>query len=271
METSANWPSLELDNWKEFASHAATISEKARRHPSYFFRGQPDAAWELTSRLLRTLPPGTSTKSALDLEQLALDEFRSQAHLHYDPANLPATATGDDLIEWWALMQHHGAPTRLLDWTTSVYVAAYFAVESVMDKAGAVFVVHAASASRTCYRALGNPPVLTTDQARKSDAPAVALFTSPRRKSQRLAAQQGQFSLSPLIDGHHDRIITASCAEALSERPGMLALSKWIVPSAQKRDFLHHLREMNITANTLFPGLEGLGRAVTELVQTGPS
>jgi FRG domain len=50
-------------------------------------------------------------------------EFMRRAH-HY-VTDVPALR---NLIEWLALMQHHGAPTRLLDWTYSLHVAAHFAL-----------------------------------------------------------------------------------------------------------------------------------------------
>jgi hypothetical protein len=45
------------------------------------------------------------------------------------PHFLADTPDQDDWLEWIALMQHYGAPTRFLDWTYSLYVAVFFAVE----------------------------------------------------------------------------------------------------------------------------------------------
>ena len=47
----------------------------------------------------------------------------------------------EDDFQWLALMQHHGAPTRLLDFTWSPYVAAFLALERAVDDA-AVWAIH---------------------------------------------------------------------------------------------------------------------------------
>jgi len=96
------------------------------------FRGQLSSKWNLHSSLDRAVEvtgkgPTSSFTTHTDravTEDRLLFRFKQQAHryLQYLPDD-------EDLISWLALMQHHGVPTRLLDWTRSPYVAAYFAFE----------------------------------------------------------------------------------------------------------------------------------------------
>ena len=86
----------------------------------YLFRGQRDSRWELQTTLERYTPPNMK---ASDAELRLLHEFKRRAHTYLQPQHIPAK---DDSGEWLALMQHFGAPTRLLDVTESPYVAVYF-------------------------------------------------------------------------------------------------------------------------------------------------
>jgi hypothetical protein len=110
---------------------------------------------------------------------------------------------------------------------------------------------------------------MTDDECLKEDAPEVIEFTRPKRKTQRLAAQQGHFTLSLNVLFDHDHIITRACFSATAAYPHTVCLEKWVVPAALKQDFLRHLRTMNVTANALFPGLDGLGRALMEILRIG--
>src|SRR5262249_49577051 len=92
----------------------------------WIFRGQRNASWLLETTLERVVRRlnGTIKQHARKVEVCLLREFMRRFH-HYSDY----VPRENDEIEWFALMQHHGAPTRLLDWTMSIYVATYFALE----------------------------------------------------------------------------------------------------------------------------------------------
>jgi hypothetical protein len=172
---------------------------------------------------------------------------------------------------WWALMQHHGAPTRLLDWTASPYVAAYFAAHHCGEEQDGVVWCFCAKllrqeASRLCG---GAPPPFEHKDApawyRKAlDNFSTAAVFMPLEfnfaSSERCAAQQGKFTMALDVKAEHDQIIARAVRGSAR---------KIIIPFGLKSKFLLRLREMNITGAALFPGVDGLGQSVTELVSLG--
>src|SRR5437773_9107996 len=98
-----------------------------------------------------------------------------------------------------------------------------------------------------------------------ANPPSFLQFITPPRHTERMTAQQTGFSVSPHCLMDHDKIVT----EAAAATDRRLPFLKLIVPKDLKREFLRKLRRMNITAHALFPGLDGLGRSVGELIQLG--
>src|SRR5204862_1398924 len=96
---------------------------------NYAFRGRPLAGEQLTTSLARL---GGNTEA---IERPLLRHFRKYAARDAVPV--------DSTWHWVALAQHHGLPTRLLDWTYSPYVALHFAAASRhrLDEDGAIWIL----------------------------------------------------------------------------------------------------------------------------------
>lgn len=88
----------------------------------WFFRGHSEANWKLETTFERNFRPRTP-KDAQILEWSTVQTFKKDAIRYFDYGRS---------IEWLATMQHYGAPTRLLDFTESLMVALYFAMENAV-------------------------------------------------------------------------------------------------------------------------------------------
>ena len=106
--------SINVSSWNEFISLTSELD-------GWAFRGQQNATWPLLSSLSRYFNAFSQKKSSWRMrEERALRIFRRKAHNY-----LPDSRVLDDDLRCLALMQHHGAPTRLLDFTKSPFVAAF--------------------------------------------------------------------------------------------------------------------------------------------------
>ena len=149
-------------SWEELV--AALVRSDTSRW--WIFRGMGDATWDLDSSLTRVLKRSTWPRSdGRAAERSAIGYFKQQARgeLRDPPDNL-------NLVGWLALMQHYGAPTRLLDWTMSAFVACYFAYES--QRTGTT------PPSGLCRRSIaaGSPPV----EARTRSTRPLSTRSGPR-------------------------------------------------------------------------------------------
>lgn len=267
MET---WPERRIDSLRDIQQLAADLEARWPNSTRCVFRGQSNAHWTLQPSLAREL-----TGSALNwyqvtrLEREMMSRFWREAHRELDPA-VTSSRKGHSL-SWWPLMRHYGAPTRLLDWSLSPYVALYFAVEQRWDEDGALWWFRASAAEnlmvrrfgiayKDCERALFESG---DDQVFVESEPPPMLFTYELNMTiQRMGNQQSMFTICRDPQADH-----ADVLEELASYGDGPRLGKLIVPNALKPELLRELQLMNVTGKAMFPGLDGLGRTLTELTR----
>jgi hypothetical protein len=111
---------------------------------SWIWRGQRDSKWHLEPRIARDfarLPPFDDPQVSYDyigLENRVIGYFKERARRSLAP---PLDEL--DLLGWLAVMQHYGAPTRLLDWSASPFVALWFAYENAPAEDAALWALNA--------------------------------------------------------------------------------------------------------------------------------
>lgn len=241
--------------WSEFVQ----IIEGWSGFRNWAFRGQADANWSLRSTLSRQIDVSGVCEEAWPLQEERIRRiFERKCHLYMD--NPPQ----DDELEWLALMQHHGAPTRLLDFTWSPFVAAFFALEHATNDAAVWAINGPLLWAVNSRRKIGRRHIVDADPRdidifRKLFLPNEHAFIwqgDPFRMPKRVIAQSGTF----LVSGH----LGLSIEEIIDRYPGKgELLIKFVFDTASVREeAMATLYSMNITQATLFPGLDGLARSM---------
>jgi hypothetical protein len=229
-------------------------NESLERFRSPFvFRGLSNAAYPLQTSLMRL--GGAYDK----VEGHLMRNFAKYARRNVESA--------DSIWHWLAIAQHHGLPTRLLDWTFSPYVALHFATANVarFDTDGVIWCVNYVMTNQlipTVLRELLAEEegflVFTAEMLAKvspslrhfdglSPDPFV-VFIEPPSLDDRIANQAALFSLMSCA--------TARLDEWLAQHPA--ALRRIIVPAALKWEVRDKLDQINVNERVLFPGLDGL-------------
>jgi len=245
-----------LQSWEEFL-YLITDSP----YHNWAFRGQRDASLPLFSALSRYLITyRISPRVWADQEERILRIFKRKA-IHF----LDHAPARDDDFQWLALMQDHGAPTRLLDFTWSPYVAAFFALHNATDEA-AIWACNAVEIAKVKAVKIGRQTIQPakmhpeqTGNFRKFFLPGAIPFVwmgEPYAMNRRLIAQSGTF----VVPG----VLNKPIEDILQNYPNPRnTLIKFLLPVDKIRDKgMRELYRMNITQATLFPDLDGLARSL---------
>jgi hypothetical protein len=221
------------------------------------FRGQVDVHWELIPGLLRSGPYSRHTEDRL------LHEFQRAARPFLQQPPL-------GFLQWMALAQHHGLPTRLLDWSESALVALFFALQEHHCFDGTPRPPHTEDAcvwllNRDVLHARYHLPaqIILVDAAERAWPPqlqalvageceGVLVFT-PAHVSSRMPVQKAAFTLF------------GSQADTLEKlRDDALILQQFVIARERVARLRHELEMAGITRSTLFPDLDGVASEVWE-------
>lgn len=245
----------EVKSWDELRDVLEELTKA-----NWAFRGQADASWSLESSLTRYLRIfGGPPKEWMDRERHILHTFKRKAHLL-----LPRTPEEGETLEWLALMQHHGAPTRLLDFSWSAYVAAFFALEKATTDA-AIWAICSGPEVRN-FRGFYISAILNRilklkdsktreDEFREAaDAEKIppAMLGEPVLMNQRMITQAGTFLIPCMrIDVPIESLL-----------PGESVFKLVLVTKSLRKQAMRSLYSMNINNAALFPGIDGLARSL---------
>ncbi len=233
----------------------ALVEKVFVRYPLYAWRGHRCADWKLEPTLGRKTTSG-GKRVTPQRSQLHLQDFKL-----FTRGRLIETPATED--EWWALGQHHGLATPLLDWTSSPFVGAYFAFigQGIHQTAQRAIWGLSRSGIHHCSRRIvrewrskkrrGNPPVVELVRS--------GLFAGNKR----LLSQSGMFTKAP--DGLD--LETWSKLYAARHFPDRVLLVKILIPDADREPCLRMLDRMNINHHSLFPDVDGAARYCNTILE----
>jgi len=196
--------------------------ESQKSGQNLVYRGVPDANFELTTSLGRSKPTFGKSIASLETRLLKLFKESSIPYLEHKPSTE---------LEWLAVAQHYGLPTRLLDWSYNPLISTYFAVESLPKMDGAVYMLSGCSTIQDPDRT--NP--YTLKKVYKYRPPYI---------STRIQNQSGLFTVHHMPDQpfKHEK------------------LKKVILPKELKAKAKKTLFTYGINQRLIYPGLDGVAR-----------
>jgi hypothetical protein len=265
----------------------------ARVRSPYVFRGQSNAAYALESSLQRYV----SGTDRWDLENHLLRGFARYARKEMQARDI---RIGTEFV---ALAQHYGLPTRSIDWTYSPFVAAYFATRGRPDVDGVIWAVDYAKVHEhlpAAFRRLLDEPGVRMFEADMLDdnlyrglaeagVPVdildhngTTLLLTAKGSWEAIATEVPDdfvvFYEAPSVD---ERIVNQSALFSVTADP-RTRLDEWlartvpdavmriVIPAECKLEFRDRLAQANVTAKSLFPGLDGISAWLCEYYRPRP-
>ncbi len=218
----------EISDINEFTSH---LQYRPSISGNFLYRGQEDGNKPLVPSLFRL-------KSVLfgewkNFEEVLLNRFKKQS--------IPFLKTiPQNNVEWLAVAQHHGMPTRLLDWTENPLVALYFAASNLDATTDSALWIASTSITNHTLDDINDLVIDTTTYY-----PA---FNTPR-----VIAQKACFTVHKLPEGTSPFIPLDTQLSG-----GIRHLDKYIIRNENREKIMWQLDRLGIDPFFIFPDLDGL-------------
>lgn len=238
-----------VDNWQHFQQ---ILNEEFfnRESKELVYRGQEDFSWALTPSLGRLNSAGTIDEKVAQKQK---ELFRLSIRGRVSDINFV-----EEDIELWALGQHNGLKTPLLDCTYSPYIALFFAFErddSLKEE----------HESRAIF-------ILNKKALEELEEIEENIFIQPRGNDHiRLINQAGLFTISPrdtsdTLESYIIKVLANSGVDVESADEMSQYICKIHIPNIDKISCMNHLRKMNIHHASLFPDLFGSSLYCNEMI-----
>lgn len=283
---------ITLDEWNDlFLLNQSFFS-------NFVFRGQGNTSWHLETSLLRMVLEFHDGKypknAAVQYEKEMLKEFKWKYPSYQQNPNM--MPKDHESIEWLSVMQHFGAKTRLLDFSDSLFVAVYMALYGANNSDASVWALNKNMIREPFIRSAKEEgksissedadvimykkaeELLNKNTFTDIDYDYKHLFiVRPRICNERISRQQGLFVLPSTIAHPFEAIVQEYCDMAncmtsnienfakMTKDPRFeseCGLIKIVIPNRLRYDFTRALQMMNISAETMYPGLEGLAQSI---------
>ena len=251
----------EITKIKEAIKIGTTLTEN-------WFRGQPKTYGNLKPRIFREdYKNEPFLKVRPEPEIFSIERFKQVAPSLY--SNVPGK---EDDLEWLILMQHHGAPTRLLDWTENILIALYFAVKDFPEDDGEIWTLFPL-ALNSKYGFWGMPisnnvflqylvkEVYYVKDKKKELAKSLKLSNIlkyplafyPTLNFIRMIVQSSAFTIHPIPEGDNQ------IQDILGDKKN---LARYIIPAKFKTILFKDLNSLGIKHYRLFPNLDSLSQDI---------
>ena len=171
----------------------------------------------------------------------------------------PSLWPNEELFELMAMAQHHGVPTRLLDWTEMPYIAVYFAVSSALKR---------------CIELLEDKKkkeniedeklaIWVLNIKRKPLYPFLKIIRVPRSTSSHLSSQRGLFTVHPHNGNRGGDFTVNNLENEFSTLPNT-PLLKVTLPIKEAINLYDLCKKINIDATTVYPNTQGIEVAIKD-------